>query len=430
MKRGPLAHDRSATLQGHDVGEYFEFCCALPRWPSARSVRPPPPRRPPAGRSRRRSRRRTRTWRRTRTRNIHNDTWMTDAYQRAGPLGNNLATRLGPLPPSLCGSIDVRLARAASSRSARRRSRRRRRGSSTRTRSRSWRTYDLPTAPNPPGTKEYQNFTGGGYFFLDNKDRIWRATKTDHLFVLARARDGTSLRKVADYDLDRRADAHNERITSALPDFHGPHLVRLQAERQGRHARPEDRHGQGDCTLDEEIENSFAVDRDGVYIVSDKRMYRFSARPRTASRTSSGRALPQLRDRQAEPGRRRLGHDADDHARRLRRDHRQRRSDERRRLPHRRRTCDGPEAHGLRGAGLREGRERDRELADRRRPLAGRREQLRLPGPVRPQRRRRHRAGLRPRRHRQDGSGCTTVWTNTTERARRRSCRSSRPRPA
>jgi len=34
-------------------------------------------------------------------------------------------------------------------------------------------SYGLPTAPDPPGTKTYQNFTGGGYFFLDNRDRIW-----------------------------------------------------------------------------------------------------------------------------------------------------------------------------------------------------------------------------------------------------------------
>ncbi|WP_259312350.1 hypothetical protein [Capillimicrobium parvum] len=28
----------------------------------------------------------------------------------------------------------------------------------------------LPNAPTPPGTPEFQNFTGGGYFFLDGDD--------------------------------------------------------------------------------------------------------------------------------------------------------------------------------------------------------------------------------------------------------------------
>jgi hypothetical protein len=37
--------------------------------------------------------------------NIHNDTWMTDAYQRAGPAGRRLVTSFGSYPPSLCGSL-------------------------------------------------------------------------------------------------------------------------------------------------------------------------------------------------------------------------------------------------------------------------------------------------------------------------------------
>src|SRR3954452_22661962 len=38
--------------------------------------------------------------------NIHNDTWMTDAYAtRPGPLGNALQTSSGLLPAALCGSL-------------------------------------------------------------------------------------------------------------------------------------------------------------------------------------------------------------------------------------------------------------------------------------------------------------------------------------
>ena len=103
-------------------------------------------------------------------------------------------------------------------------------------------------------------------------------------------------------------------------------------------------------TVGEEIENSFAVGSDGVYIVSDKRMYRFKAGEERHAEDRLEVRLQELRDRQAEPGRRRLGHDADDHGRRLRRDHRQRRSDERRRLPHareaekgeKRKVCEQP----------------------------------------------------------------------------------------
>jgi hypothetical protein len=37
--------------------------------------------------------------------NIHDDTWMTDAYQRSGPLGKSLQTSSGAYSPSICGSL-------------------------------------------------------------------------------------------------------------------------------------------------------------------------------------------------------------------------------------------------------------------------------------------------------------------------------------
>src|SRR5688500_12636600 len=55
--------------------------------------------------------------------------------------------------------------------------------------------------PAPPGTNPYQDFAGGGYFFLDAADRIWSATRTGHLVVLHISRDGRAIRQVRDYDL-------------------------------------------------------------------------------------------------------------------------------------------------------------------------------------------------------------------------------------
>ncbi len=101
-------------------------------------------------------------------------------------------------------------------------------------------TYDMPQAPNPPGTKQYQNFAGGGYFFLDQKDRIWVSTKTNHIYRMSMGADGNTLTLERDYDLTDVLDSETERISSALPDFNGLHLVRLEGERQGRHARHED----------------------------------------------------------------------------------------------------------------------------------------------------------------------------------------------
>jgi hypothetical protein len=204
--------------------------------------------------------------------NIHNDTWMTDAYQRAGPAGRRLVTSFGSYPPSLCGSLafdrkgrivsvcpssihapvvrvfDPNTLKVSAS-------------------------LDMPEAPDAPGTKQYQNFTGGGYFFLDNEDRIWSATKTSHLFVLVERKNGRKLVKVGDYDLTNVLNS-DERVTSALPDFHG--LIWFVSKRDGKVGvlNPKTRRIHALITH-EEIENSFAVGRDGVYIVSDKQMYKF-----------------------------------------------------------------------------------------------------------------------------------------------------------
>jgi hypothetical protein len=206
--------------------------------------------------------------------NIHNDTWMTDAYPFAGPLGRGSQASSGSLPPSLCGSltfdrrgrlvsvcpsiiappearvIDPRTLQVVAS-------------------------YTLPDAPALPGTQPFQNFTGGGYFFLDPHDRIWSATKTNHLFVLSESADGRRLVKTADYDLTGAVPT-TEGITSALPDFRG--RIWFVSKQHGTVGVLDPRTRRiRVLRLGEEVENSFAVGRGAVYIVSDKRMYRFSA---------------------------------------------------------------------------------------------------------------------------------------------------------
>ena len=137
-------------------------------------------------------------------------------------------------------------------------------------------TYDMPQAPDPPGTKAYQNFAGGGYFFLDARDRIWSATKTSHLFVLKVSPDGRSIRKVRDYDLTSVL-APYERISSALPDFKGRIWFVSKANGKVAVLDPKTRRIRA-IRLGEDIQNSFTVDRRGVYVVSSRRMYRFTAR--------------------------------------------------------------------------------------------------------------------------------------------------------
>ena len=105
--------------------------------------------------------------------NIHNDTWMTDAYRYAGPLGRSPTAFSGAMRPALCGSLTFHsncyLVSVCPSI-----------GAPPQARVidpdtlEVLATYDMPNAPDPPGTKAYQNFAGGG---------SWRSTVT-RLFTL------------------------------------------------------------------------------------------------------------------------------------------------------------------------------------------------------------------------------------------------------
>jgi hypothetical protein len=207
--------------------------------------------------------------------NIHNDTWMTDAYRRRGPLGRSSLAFSGAMPPALCGSLTFHsrgyLVSVCPSLVAPPQAR-----AIDPDTLEILASYDMPNAPDPPGTRPYQNFAGGGYFFLDGRDRIWSATKTGHLFVLKVARDGRSITRVRDYDLSGVLDS-DERITSALPDFRG--RIWFVSKNNGKVGILDPRSRRVRLVrLGEDIQNSFTIDRGAVYVVSSRRMYRFSAR--------------------------------------------------------------------------------------------------------------------------------------------------------
>jgi len=207
--------------------------------------------------------------------NIHNDTWMTDAYRWAGPLGHSPVATSSSMPPALCGSLTFHsggyivsvcpsLIAAPQARVI------------DPVTLEVLATFDMPNAPDPPGTKAYQNFAGGGYFFLDKRDRIWSSTKTSHLFVLQVSPDGRSITKLRDYDLTSVLEP-DERISSALPDFRG--RIWFVSKKNGKVAilNTKTRRIRA-IRLGEDIQNSFTVDRRGVYVVSSSRMYRFQAK--------------------------------------------------------------------------------------------------------------------------------------------------------
>ncbi len=135
----------------------------------------------------------------------------------------------------------------------------------------------LPFVPPPAGTNPALNTTGGAYFYLDNRNRAVLAASTSHILIVALRGSSAAPRfvPVASYDPTPCLSA-GDRIPSVLPDaqgrlwfvgrYHG--AVGVLDPRTGRCRS---------VILGQEIENSFAVGRDGVYIVTDKAMYKFRA---------------------------------------------------------------------------------------------------------------------------------------------------------
>jgi hypothetical protein len=122
----------------------------------------------------------------------------------------------------------------------------------------------------------FQDFGGGGYFYLDNHDRAVVPTTSRHIYVIGETPTGAGFTLVHDYDLSGVVGSSDE-ITSTLPDWHG----RLWFETfDGIVGTVDPATGAiHSVATHEETENSFAVDSSGgVYVVTTRAMYRWDAR--------------------------------------------------------------------------------------------------------------------------------------------------------
>jgi len=213
---------------------------------------------------------------------IHDDGWQTDAYAWSGPLGRSPQTSSSYLAPGRdCGSIAfdsrgrvVSICISASGPELY--------------------MFDpntlatLATFSLPLRTPEdvllnpniFQDFSNGGYFYLDNHDQVVTATTTQHIYVIGETAGGPGFALVHDYDLSTVL-TQSEQITSALPDSNG--LLWFVGRHDGvvgtldlaSGAIHVVRLGSG---TDGEIENSFATDaHGGVYIATNRKLYRFGA---------------------------------------------------------------------------------------------------------------------------------------------------------
>ncbi|HEV2062577.1 MAG TPA: hypothetical protein VGR12_06960, partial [Solirubrobacteraceae bacterium] len=204
--------------------------------------------------------------------NIHDDAYMTDAYEGPGPLGRDPSRRsvfeardcasltfdsqgrivticVGLERPVLVLKDPVTLETLAQ--------------------------MNLParqlSASNP-----FQDFTGGGYFYLDERDRAVVVTTNRHVYVVEQTPE-PGFRLVRDVDLNGVV-ASSDKLISVLPDWSGRLWWVSSAGLVGTIGRDEDVIRVHDTK--ERNSNSFAVDETGgVFIVTDGAMYRFDAGP-------------------------------------------------------------------------------------------------------------------------------------------------------
>jgi hypothetical protein len=202
--------------------------------------------------------------------NLHDDAYQTDTYRLPGPLGRDI-TRTSTFHAGVCASVTfdsrgrivtvcvgLQGPRLVVMDPA------------------TLQTLGELTLPPriPGGTSIFNDFAGGGYFYLDHRDRAVIPTTTRHVYVVAVGEDSQPVLE-RDYDLTGAVPA-GDKIISALPDWSG----RLWfASTEGVVGTVDQESGQvRQHDTGEPIANSFAVDESGgVYVVTQKALYRLDA---------------------------------------------------------------------------------------------------------------------------------------------------------
>ncbi|MBA2764261.1 MAG: hypothetical protein H0U42_06190 [Thermoleophilaceae bacterium] len=211
---------------------------------------------------------------------IHSDAYQTDTHTVSGPLGRDIETR-STLQTAECASVtfdrrgrivtvcvglqgprlvmmDPRTLEEIAS-------------------------FALPLRNPASLPSVFTDFSGGGYFYLDDRDRAVVPT-TDGRILVIRETTAPGFRLERSYGVASELE-RAEGINSALPDWDG----RLWfVGTRGTVGVVDPQSGSVNSTsLGEDIENSFAVDRNGgVYIVTDRALYRFDASRTGAPRVS------------------------------------------------------------------------------------------------------------------------------------------------
>jgi len=213
--------------------------------------------------------------------NMHNDAYMSDSYEIAGPERVGASAMVKSYGPDIntCATVvfdeagrvvttgaemlsfTLRLIDPASLESLA--------------------AYPLPPRDPTDPLFPYDDTSGAAYFVLDSGGRIVLADAENAVQIVRYDEGRSAFEQVARFDLAAalapRTWPSRDHLQMAIPDWSGRYL--WFTTRYGRVGTLELASGTA-RTLDlggEEIENSFAVGEDGAYVVTDHALYRFSA---------------------------------------------------------------------------------------------------------------------------------------------------------
>ena len=218
--------------------------------------------------------------------NIHNDAYQSDTYNRRGPLGRAIETDSALFSRecasltfdtrgrivTICVGLDRPVLAVLDPVTFE-----------------PFSTYPLPPRQTGAGNP-FSSFAGGGYFYLDHRDRAVVPT-SERRIVLVKARPNGELALRREYDVSGSMGS-GDAIIAVMPDWRGRIWFASTRGVVGfvtRRGRVES------LDTNEPIGNSFAVDeRGGVYIVTDAALYRFQAPRRGGVRTIWRRRYPNI----------------------------------------------------------------------------------------------------------------------------------------
>jgi len=216
------------------------------------------------------------------TSNMHDDASMSDTYAWAGPEGPEGNVSLVRLADGMHTCTTLTFDRAGRILTVRA----------------SFLQYDLlaldpstlavlaefPLPPRDPSDPlfPYDDTSGAAYFVLDHRERVILADAENAVQVLSLAPAGDSFRQEARFDLSGHVVAMEwparDHVQMAIPDWQGLWWFTTRYGRVGT-LREADGRARSIALPGEEIQNSFAVGEDGVFIVTSHALYRFLADP-------------------------------------------------------------------------------------------------------------------------------------------------------